>query len=252
MSGWVDSHCHLHMAEMPPTRLVERARAAGVEWMVCPGTDADGSEAALALAEAHPGVVLAASGLHPHDASRWAEEEERITAAARRSVAIGECGLDFYRNLSPRDDQLVAFREQMALAADLGLPLIVHVRDAFREMFDELETSGAGPRTVLHCWTGGPRWTRRFDELGVTFSFAGPITYPKGDTVRLAAAVAPPERTMVETDTPYLTPPPDRHLPNEPANVVAVGTALAEVWGVEPAEVARSTAAVAARVFGRG
>ena len=252
MTTWVDSHCHLHMADVPAARLVERARAAGVEWMVCPGTDAAGSEAALALAAEYPGTVLAASGLHPHDASRWAQEEERIVAAARRSVAIGECGLDFYRNLSPRDDQLTAFREQVRLAEDLGLPLIVHVRDAFREMYDELETAGAGPRTVLHCWTGGPRWTKRFDALGVTFSFAGPITYPKGDTVRLAAAVAPPERTMVETDTPYLTPPPDRHLPNEPANVVAVGTALAEVWGTTPGEVARTTTGVAAGVFGRG
>jgi TatD DNase family protein len=240
------------MADEPASDLVDRARAAGVEWMVCPGTDADGSEAALALAEAHPGTVLAASGLHPHDATRWAEEEERIVAAARRSVAIGECGLDFYRNLSPREDQFTAFREQVRLAEDLDLPLIVHVRDAFREMFDELEASGAGPRTVLHCWTGGPRWTKRFDALGVTFSFAGPITYPKGETVRLAAAVAPPERTMIETDTPYLTPPPDRHLPNEPANVVAVGAALAEVWGADPEDVARSTAEVAARVFGRG
>jgi TatD DNase family protein len=196
--------------------------------------------------------VLAASGLHPHDASRWAQEEERIVAAARRSVAIGECGLDFYRNLSPREAQLTAFRDQVALAGDLDLPLIVHVRDAFREMYDELEGLGAGPRTVLHCWTGGPKWTRRFADLGVTFSFAGPITYPKGDTVRLAAEVAPRDRTMVETDTPYLTPPPDRHLPNEPANVVAVGEALAGVWGVEAAEVARSTAEVAGRVFSRG
>ena len=199
-----------------------------------------------------PDRVLAASGLHPHDASRWPEEGDRIAELARSSVAIGECGLDFYRNLSPRDHQLTAFREQVALAEELDLPLIVHVRDAFREMFDELESSGAGPRTVLHCWTGGPKWTKRFDALGVTFSFAGPITYPKGDTVRLAAAVAPRDRTMVETDTPYLTPPPDRHLPNEPANVVEVGRALAEVWGVDLAEVARSTAAVAAKVFGRG
>jgi TatD DNase family protein len=240
------------MAEAPAARLIDRAQRAGVEWMVCPGTDADGSEAALALAEEYPGTVLAASGLHPHDAVRWEEEAARIADAARRSAAIGEVGLDFYRNLSPRDAQFTAFREQVALAVELDLPLIVHVRDAFREMYDELESSGEGPRAVLHCWTGGPRWTKRFAELGVTFSFAGPITYPKGETVRLAAAVAPPERTMVETDTPYLTPPPDRHLPNEPANVVTVGHALAEVWGAAPDEVARSTAAVAARVFRRG
>ncbi|MCB2224440.1 MAG: TatD family hydrolase [Actinobacteria bacterium] len=252
MSAWVDSHCHLHMADAAPTLLLERAAAAGVAWLVCPGTDAPSSEEALALAEAHPDRVLPAVGLHPHDASRWPEEGARIAELAVGAVGIGECGLDFYRNLSPRDDQVAAFRAQVALAEDLDLPLIVHVRDAFREMYDELESSGAGPRTVLHCWTGGPKWTKRFDALGVTFSFAGPITYPKGDTVRLAAAVAPPERTMVETDTPYLTPPPDRHLPNEPANVVEVGRALAEVWGVPEGDVARSTSEVAARVFRRG
>lgn len=252
MTNWVDSHCHLHMSKVDPAVLVERALVAGVEWMVCPGTDAASSEEALAIADAFPGTVLAASGLHPHDASRWSEESGRIADLATRSVAIGECGLDFYRNLSPRDDQLAAFRGQVALAQELDLPLIVHVRDAFSDMFDELEASGAGPRTVLHCWTGGPRWTKRFETLGVTFSFAGPITYPGGDTVRLAAAIVPRDRTMVETDTPYLTPPPDRHLPNEPANVVEVGIALAEVWGVHPDEVAASTGAVAARVFGRG
>ena len=240
------------MSASDPGVLLDRATAAGVDWLVCPGTDAETSEAALAIASRYPDQVLAASGLHPHDASKWPEEGERIAELARSSAAIGECGLDFYRNLSPRDDQLAAFREQTALAEDFDLPLIVHVRDAFREMFDELESSGAGPRTVLHCWTGGPKWTKRFDGLGVTFSFAGPITYPQGDTVRLAAAVAPRDRTMVETDTPFLTPPPDRHLPNEPANVVEVGRALAEVWGIDHDEVGRSTAAVASRVFGRG
>lgn len=251
MTGWVDSHCHLHMADADPDVLLGRAAEAGVEWLVCPGTDAAGSRRALALAEAHPRQVLPAVGLHPHDAASWAEEGDEIAVLALRAAAIGECGLDFYRNLSPRDAQLHAFREQVALAADLDLPLIVHVRDAFGEMYRELESADAGPRAILHCWTGGPKWTRRFEGLGVTFSFAGPITFPKGETVRLAAAAAPPERTMIETDTPYLTPPPDRHLPNEPAKVVAVGEALAGVWGVAASEVARSTAGVASRVFGR-
>lgn len=219
--------------------------------MVCPGTDAEGSEAAVALAEAHP-EVEAAVGLHPHDASRWKEQGARIAELIPHAVAVGECGLDFYRNLSPREDQLAAFRAQVSLAEEVDLPLIVHCRDAFAELYDELEGSGAGPRTVLHCWTGGPRWTRRFRELGATFSFAGPITFSTGDTVRRAAAEAPPDRTMVETDAPYLTPPPRRRDPNEPANVVAVGHALAEVWGMAPDEVAHVTSATALRVFRRG
>jgi TatD DNase family protein len=135
------------------------------------------------------------------------------------------------------------------LAGELDKPIIVHCRDAFGDVYDILDAAGAGPRAVLHCWTGGPRWTRRFDDLGVTFSFAGPITFETGQTIRLAAAVAPPDRTMVETDTPYLTPPPDRGAANEPANVVRVGEALAAVWSVSVEEVARMTTVTATRVF---
>lgn len=252
MTSWVDSHCHLHLAGREPAELLRRAGDAGVAWLVCPGTDAAGSEQALRLAAAHPGVVYAAVGLHPHDASRWPMEGERIADLAAGAVAVGECGLDFYRDLSPRADQLAALRAQFALAAEMDKPLVIHCRDAFTELFDEVEAAGVGPRAVLHCWTGGGRWTRRFAALGVVFSFAGTLTYPAGDTTRQAAAAAPPERTMVETDTPYLTPPPDRRAPNEPANVVAVGRALAQVWGVSVEEAARLTSANAERVFGVG
>ncbi len=248
MTTWVDSHCHLHMSEREPADLLERARAVGVEWVVCPGTDAEGSAESARLAAAHPGVVLATAGLHPHEASEWPGQRDAIEALAAEASAIGECGLDFYRNLSPRDAQRQAFRDQLGLARDLDKPVIVHCRDAFTEVYEDIERSGH-ERVVLHCWTGGPKWTKRFDGLGVTFSFAGPVTFVGGDTVRRAAAVVPRERTMIETDTPYLTPPPDRALPNEPANVVSVGGALADVWGVSVDEVARLTTAEATRVF---
>ena len=251
MSTWVDTHCHLHMADADSSLLVDRAVEAGVEWLVCPGTDAAGSAAAAAIAASDP-RVLATAGVHPHEADRWPQERDRIAALAVDAAAVGECGLDFYRNLAPRDAQVTAFAEQLALADELNKPVVVHCRDAFSEVYDALAASATGPRAVLHCWTGGPRWTRRFSDIGATFSFAGPITFPGGDTVRLGAAVAPRDRTMVETDTPYLTPPPDRRAPNEPANVVKVGVALAGVWGVEPAEVARLTSRRAAEVFGRG
>jgi len=245
---WVDTHCHLHMSVADPADLIERARAAGVSWIVCPGTDAAGSEAAARLARAHPGEVLATAGLHPHDAGRWEEERERLEALGAEAAAIGECGLDYYRDLSPREVQRTAFRDQLALAGELAKPIVVHCRDAFTDVYELIADSGHD-QVVLHCWTGGPKWTKRFAELGVTFSFAGPVTFPGGDTVRRAAAVVPPERTLVETDTPYLTPPPDRSQPNEPANVVRVGEALADVWGVDVAEVARLTTAEATRVF---
>jgi len=246
---WVDTHCHLQLADEDPARLLERARAAGVGWVVAPGTDLVTSVASRDLAAAHPGEVVSTAGLHPHEATRWSDEGAGIADLAAGAAAIGECGLDFYRNLSPPDVQRRVFGLQVDLAIELDKPLIVHCRDAFSDVHEILERTGAGPRAVLHCWTGGPRWTRRFDDLGVTFSFAGPITFETGRTIRQAAAVAPPNRTMVETDTPYLTPPPHRREPNEPANVVRVGEALADAWGVSVEEAARLTTAHAERVF---
>ena len=246
---WVDSHCHLQLAEAEPEHLISEAVHAGVGWIMVPGIDATSSAAARRLAAGDERLRWA-SGLHPHDASRWSEQSERLVALAPEADAIGEIGLDFYRNLSPRGVQLDVFRLQVELAQAHDKSMIVHCRDAFAALFDVIEQAEAGPRTILHCWTAGPRWTRRFRDLGVTFSYAGPIAFENGDTVRRGAAEAPPERTMVETDTPLLTPPPHRNEENRPANVVLVGAALAEVWSVPLDEVERSTTAAAERVFG--
>ncbi len=252
MTTWVDTHCHLHMADGDPAALLDRAAAAGVGWVVCPGTDVAGSQAARMLADRFPDRVLWTAGLHPHDAAAWEDQRDRLAELAAAADAVGECGLDFYRNLSPRPAQEQVFRAQLRLAAELDKPVVVHCRDAFSEVHAALEDTGTGPRAILHCWTGGPKWTRRFRDLGVTFSFAGPVAFETGDTVRRGAAEAPPDRTMVETDTPYLAPPPHRGEPNEPARVALVGAALAAVWGLEAGRVAELTTATAERVFGRG
>jgi TatD DNase family protein len=248
---WVDSHCHLFASEDPATALLERAGAAGVDWLMCPGIDLETSLLAHNLSAAQRSRILWAAGLHPHDATRWGEQGARLTSLMATADAIGECGLDYYRDLSPRDMQRDVFREQLRLAAELGKPIIVHCRDAFADVYEDLANAALGERAILHSWTGGPKWTKRFDELGVTFSFAGMITYPTADTVRRAAAAAPPERCMVETDTPYLPPQAHREAANEPAFVPLVGEQLAEVWSVAVGEVARLTAATSARVFGR-
>jgi TatD DNase family protein len=245
--GWVDTHCHLQLDGRDPAQLL--ARAANVDWVVAPGVDLESSGAARDLAARLPGKVMATSGLHPHDAELWTVQGEGIAGLAPDAVAIGETGLDFYRNLASREHQIVAFRQQIALALELGKPIVVHCRDAFSEIFEIIEETGIGPRSILHCWTGGPRWTRRFLTLGVMFSFAGPVAFETGDTVRLGAAEVPPERAMVETDTPYLAPPPHRGEPNEPGWVPLVGAALAGVWGMAVEEVATITSANATRVF---
>jgi TatD DNase family protein len=245
---WVDSHCHLQLDERAPEALLARAQV--VDWLVVPGIDVASSEAARRLAARFPGRLRWTAGLHPHDAARWPEEGDAIVELAASASAVGECGLDYYRDLSPRELQRQAFTAQVELAVGLGLPLVVHIRDAFVDAHDILESAGAGGQAVLHCWTGGPRWTRRFLELGATFSFAGPIAFETGDTVRRGAAEVPPGRAMVETDTPYLAPPPHRGEPNEPAHVAINGEALAGVWSLPVPEVARLTSECAARVFG--
>jgi len=228
--GWVDTHCHLQLDEREPETLL--TRAVSVDWVVVPGVDAESSKSAIELASRHPERVLPSAGLHPHDAAAWPDQASDISRLAPEVAAIGETGLDFYRNLAPRADQIAAFRSQIELAIQFDKPIIVHCRDAFSEVFSIVEETGAGPRSVLHCWTGGPRWTRRFMDLGVIFSFAGPVAFETGETVRLGAAQVPPERALVETDTPYLAPPPHRGQPNEPEWVALVGAALAEVWGL--------------------
>ncbi|VAW08795.1 Uncharacterized metal-dependent hydrolase YcfH [hydrothermal vent metagenome] len=248
---WVDTHCHLYMSSEEPAALLDRAAQVGVDWVMCPGVDLETSLQAAAVANTHPDSVLWSVGLHPHNAEQWPEEAARIEALAVQAHALGECGLDFYRNLAPREAQMTAFREQLALARALDKPVIIHTRDAFADVYEMLGDADLGSRAVLHCWTAGPKWTKRFRELGATFSFAGPLTYEKGETVRFGAAEAPPESTMIETDTPYLTPPPNRAEANEPANVVRVGEVLASVWGVSIEEVAALTSATAVRTFGR-
>lgn len=245
--GWVDTHCHLQLDERGADALLDRAP--DVDWIVAPGTDLHTSRASIALAEGHPGRVLATVGLHPHDAEKWQEERDAIERLIERAAGVGETGLDFYRNLSDPIDQRSSFAAHIQLAIDHRKPLVVHCRDAFSEVHEMIESSGAGPQTVMHCWTGGPRWSRRFLDLGVTFSFAGPVAFETGETVRLGAAQIPPDRCTVETDTPYLAPPPHRGEPNEPAWVALVGVALAEVWGLAVGDVQRLTSQRAADVF---
>ncbi|CAN5247917.1 hypothetical protein BH18ACT5_BH18ACT5_06880 [soil metagenome] len=245
--AWVDTHCHLQLDDRPPSELLDRA--IDIDWVVVPGVDVESSRAAVALARTQSGRVKAAVGLHPHEAHRWPEQRDAIAALAREAAAVGETGLDFYRNMSSPEDQEESFVDQLRLSQELGKPLVIHCRDAFARMHDLLLEHNLGDQAVLHCWTGGRRWTRRFLDLGCWFSFAGPVAFETGETVRLAAALVPPERALVETDTPFLSPPPFRHQPNEPARVALIGQALAEIWSVPVEDVARITSANAAAVF---
>jgi len=240
---WVDSHCHLPAAEAED--LVAEAGAAGVGTMVTVGCDRATSLEALELATRLPGVY-ATVGLHPHEAKHGvATVADLFDGDGARPVAVGECGLDFHYDHSPRDDQRAAFAEQIRLAHRLALPLIIHTREAWDDTFAILDTEGVPARTVFHCFTGGPDEARRCLDRGALVSFSGIVTFPGAQDVRDAAALVPLERTLVETDSPYLAPVPNRGKRNRPAWVPLVGACLAEVHGVE-VELVRDTTAVAA------
>jgi TatD DNase family protein len=249
MSRWVDSHCHLQLAG--GDEHVARAHAAGVEWMVCVGTDLETSQAALAFADRHPDVY-ASVGLHPHDASKLGVEWEMLEplAVSDGCLAIGECGFDLFYEHSPRDEQETAFRFQIRLAQLAGKPLVVHARDAWDDTFRVLDDEGVPERTILHCFTGGPEEASAALERGCYLSFSGIVSFKNADALRAAARLAPADRILVETDAPFLTPEPHRGKPNEPALVVAVGAALARARGVETDEIAETTRRNAGRAFG--
>jgi TatD DNase family protein len=253
--AWVDSHCHLGYegTDEDPESAIADARAAGVEALICVGTDLESSRRAVELARRHP-EVRATVGLHPHDASHLAEQWDALEALARDEAevvaGIGEAGFDLFYEHSARDEQAVAFRAHVELAHALDRALVIHSRDAWDDTFAVLDAVGVPARTVFHCFTGGPDEARRALDLGAHLSFSGIVSFKNADDVRAAAAIVPLDRVLVETDAPFLAPVPHRGKPNRPAWVVDVGVALAAAMGRSVEEVATATRANAAAVFG--
>ena len=251
MTRWVDSHCHLPMLSGDADGAVERARAAGVVAMICVGTALDTSQGAVADAARYPDV-RATVGLHPHDASQFATVWPELEALAHAGVVvgIGETGVDLHYNHSSRIEQETAFRAHIDLARRLDRALVIHSRNAWDDTFRVLEDAGVPPRTVFHCFTGGPAEAERALALGASLSFSGIVSFKNADDVRAAAAVTPLDRMLVETDAPFLAPVPHRGKENEPAFVADVGVALAAATGRPLSEVADATREQARQVFG--
>ncbi|HUZ20611.1 MAG TPA: TatD family hydrolase [Acidimicrobiales bacterium] len=271
----MDSHCHLQDGYLGEgeqlAEVLGRAADAGVGGLVCIGTDLVASRHASELALAVAGLgaagvpgrqvrVWATVGLHPHEAKEGTEpvaallEELLATSPVPRGapgsvVGVGECGLDYHYDHSPRDVQREAFAAQIALAKRHDLTLVVHTREAWDDTFDLLGAGDLPARTIIHCFTGGPDEARRCVELGAFVSFSGIVTFKNATGVREAAVLCPPDRLLVETDAPFLAPVPHRGRPNEPAYVTAVGEAIAALRGMPAAELAALTSDNAARAF---
>jgi TatD DNase family protein len=247
----VDTHCHLDACEPPASELVARAQQAGVRRIATVGTDPESIRRALAAAEEHE-EVYAIVGRHPHEAAGFdAAALEEIERAAGRSgvVGIGETGLDYYRDLSPREDQRRAFEAQLELAGRLELPVVIHTRAAEDDTFALLREHSGRVKVVLHCFSAPDRLGESV-ERGYMCSFAGNVTFPKAGELQAAARELPGELLLVETDSPYLAPQPVRGKPNEPANVAHTARFVAELRGVEYAALERTVEANAARVLG--
>ena len=252
----IDTHCHLTHGRLRNRleAVLAGARQAGLMALITAGTDVADSASAQALARDHEGVFFTA-GVHPHEAKAAGEDYLRRVeqlASAPRNVAIGEIGLDYHYDFSPRQVQRRVFAEQLELARRLGKPVVVHTREAFEETLAILANSGLpGERVVFHSFTGDADQARRIMELGAYVGFSGIATFKKAEAVRRAAALVGAERILLETDSPYLAPEPVRKQKvNTPANVVHVAGCLAEVRGTSAEAFARQTTDNAVRFFG--
>jgi TatD DNase family protein len=246
---WFDSHCHIHDERIPDggAAAVQAARDAGVARMVTVGCDRATSLAAIAVAAAHDGVY-ATVGLHPHDAANGIDTIIDLFDTPG-IVAVGEAGLDYYYEHSPRDVQKRVFAAQIHVAHERTLPLVIHSRDAWDDTFDVLRAEGVPANTIFHCFTGGPDEARTCLDLGTSLSFSGIVTFKAAADVQEAARLCPLDRMLIETDSPYLAPIPHRGKPNQPAWVAHVGKFIADLRDVPASTIADATTANARRTF---
>ena len=250
----VDTHAHLNHPRLQRRlpALLARAQAAGIVRMIVVGYDLPSSEEAVRLAELHP-HLWATVGIHPHDATTVngdAVERLRELARSARVVAIGETGLDYYRDLSPREAQIASLRAQLALAGELGLPVVLHCREAQEALLGVLRSrESAEPPAVWHCFDGTEGQAEAAIALGAMLGFAGIVTYRRSEELRQVAAGLLADRLLLETDSPYLAPEPHRGRDNEPANLPLIAHCLAQVRATSSAELLRLAGENATRVF---
>lgn len=252
---YIDTHAHLTMLEHAPLDdILDRARTAGVRRLVSVSTDESNWESNRKVAEERN--LFYSLGLHPHEAGRWKKLSQPLNdyfkeGVPERCVGIGETGLDFHYNLASREDQIESFEAHVELAKQVKLPLIIHSRDAFDELFAAIARIGMGTRAgVMHCFTGNYEEGKRAIDLGLKISFSGILTFKNANDIRDAAKRLPLSELMVETDCPYLAPIPHRGKPNEPAYVALTAKFLSEVRATSLEEIAPRLVENASKLFG--
>lgn len=245
---WFDNHCHLTSLKQTPEEAVEAATDAGVTRLLTVGCTVEDSAAAADIATRFDNV-WATAGVHPHDAKDGLDGLEALLDHPK-VVAVGECGLDYHYDHSPRLEQAESFVRQIAMANQRDLALVIHTREAWDDTFEILDREGMPAKTVFHCFTGGPDEAVAAVERGAYVSFSGIVTFKTAEDLRAAAVLTPEDRILVETDSPYLAPVPHRGKPNQPANVAVVGEFVAELLNRPADQFAAVTTANALELFG--
>ena len=245
---WFDNHCHLTTMKTDPAEAVAAAADSGVTKLLTVGCSVSDSARAVEIAAGFDNV-WATAGVHPHDASEGTEGLEALLDE-EQVVAVGECGLDFHYDRSPRPAQAEVFRHQIGLAHERELALVIHTRDAWSETFAILDAEGTPPRTVFHCFTGGPVEAEECLARGGLLSFSGIVTFGSAQELRAAALITPLDRLLVETDSPFLAPVPHRGKANQPGHVAVVGEFLAELRGESVEVLADATTRNASSLYG--
>ena len=249
----IDTHAHLDDESMGNTEnLVKQADESGVKYIIAPGVDLDSSLKVRDLADRFPGVYFAA-GLHAHDASKFIERDLlqiKKMLTHKKAVAVGEIGLDYHYDFSPRSIQRHVLKRYLDLAVKIGKPVILHCREAEEDLFSILKEYDDKIRGVIHCYTGGVEWAEKFVKIGFYIGFTGVITFKKSESIREVVKTVPSHRLLTETDAPYMTPVPYRGKINQPANVRIVAEKIAEVKGMTLEQMERTFLENASACFG--
>ena len=254
---YVDSHAHLFFQNFDEDRdeVVRRANEAGVKYMIVPATDLETAHQSIALAEKHDSIY-AAVGIHPHDTKDWDDsiiDQLRELATHEKVVAIGEIGLDYYYDFSPKDTQIRAFKKQIELAIELDMPVIVHNRDSNEDIMEfARKYKNNNLRAQYHCFAGSVEDARELVEMGHFISFTGNVTFKKADSIRKVLANVDSENLLLETDSPFLTPVPYRGKRNEPINIPIIAETIAEIHHLTKEDIARTTSWNAYKLYGIG
>ena len=243
---WVDTHCHLQLSK----NKISEIDFSNIEYLIIPGVDVESSIKAKETSSSIPIKGYWSAGLHPHDAKKLSDQKDELEVLFSEADLIGETGLDYYRNLSTKEEQIENLKFHLDISKKFKKPIIIHCRDSFEDIYNLISQYDGEFPIILHSWTGGKKWTKKFLDLDIYFSISGIVTYETAKDLQLAVEVIPVERMLLETDTPYLTPEPKRGKDNQPSYVSYTARKVADIKSISLDELSYHTIANSNKVLG--